>query len=69
MMVVDGVNVLGYLELDTNNDWIFVQRDSMGRIVDTMPVPDLIYTWKHRIQESNLQVRWGEEAVTPIEIA
>ena len=53
----------GYLELDADNDWEFVTRNLEGRIVESVPLMDLAYSWKYRLQENSLVLGWQENVV------
>ena len=50
----------GYLNLDADNDWEFVTRNKSGQSIENIPLLDLNYSWKHRIQENSLSLGWQE---------
>jgi hypothetical protein len=51
----------GYLNLDSDNDWEFVTLDNQGTIAKRVPLPDLQYSWKSRIQENSLSLGWQSD--------
>eukprot|EP00531_Pseudo-nitzschia_arenysensis_P008906 CAMPEP_0116127296 /NCGR_PEP_ID=MMETSP0329-20121206/6769_1 /TAXON_ID=697910 /ORGANISM="Pseudo-nitzschia arenysensis, Strain B593" /LENGTH=2217 /DNA_ID=CAMNT_0003621395 /DNA_START=65 /DNA_END=6718 /DNA_ORIENTATION=- len=48
----------GYLALDNDYFWEFVTRSKDGKVNIRVPLPDLAYSWKSRIQENVLQLGW-----------
>jgi hypothetical protein len=46
----------GALDLDDNQDWIFVVRDRNGKVVMEYTLVDLPYTWNVRLLEGTLVV-------------
>jgi hypothetical protein len=51
----------GALDLDDNQDWIFVVRDRNGKVVMECTLVDLPYIWNTRLVEGTLVV--GHEDV------
>ena len=50
----------GYLALDDDNYWQFVTRGKDGRITLAVPLRDLEYSWKMRLQENTLEIGWQD---------
>ena len=55
---LDGVYRRGFLNINTNHEWVFELREKNGAIVDTVPIPDLPYTWSQRLDENTFGVGW-----------
>ena len=50
--------VRGYMQLDDDSFWEFVTRGTDGKVQLGIPLPDLAYSWKSRLQENILQLGW-----------
>ena len=58
--ILDGTNYLhGFLSLSKDNLWEFVTRDKEGRVVTTIPIHDIQYSWKMRMQENTFDIGWS----------
>ena len=59
-MLHEGMYERGYLTLDEDNDWEFTTRDRRGTVTEKVPILDLNYSWKLRLQENSLCPGWQE---------
>ena len=48
----------GYLLIGKENLWDFVIRDRDRNDVVTVPIADVAYSWKHRLQENHFKLGW-----------
>ena len=48
----------GYLSIGTENLWEFVVRDRDGKDIVSVPIADIAYSWKNRIQENTFELGW-----------
>ena len=56
----DEVYKQGYLDINKDNIWEFVSRDTDGRITFTYNIPDIQHSWKMRMQENTFDIGWQE---------
>jgi hypothetical protein len=54
----DDVRRKGFLLLDADGNWTFIQRDPAGRIIYRHDLNDLPTTWRNRILDGSLQLGW-----------
>ena len=50
----------GYLSIGKKNLWDFVIRDRDGNDGVTVPIADIAYSWKHRLQENTFELGWQD---------
>lgn len=56
-----GIFHRGFLVLDKNNLWQFVTRRQDGRVGITVPLVNIPYSWKARMQENSLALGWQDD--------
>ena len=56
----DEVYKQGYLNINKDNLWEFVSRDTDGRITFTYNIPDIQHSWKMQMQENTFDIGWQE---------
>ena len=50
----------GYLNVNEDGYWEFVTRGRDGCITMTVPLNDLEYSWKMRLQENTFEIGWQD---------
>jgi hypothetical protein len=53
----------GFLDLDTDNDWLFTVRGRQGQLVLEYPLIALEYSWRDRIIDGSMQL--GHQELKP----
>ena len=49
-----------YLSIGKENLWDFVIRDRDGNDVVMVPIANIAYSWKHRLQKNNFELGWQD---------
>ena len=60
-VLIDNEYLQGYLGLDKDYFWEFSARDKNGHVATRIPLPDLNYSWKDRIQQNTLRLGWQND--------
>jgi hypothetical protein len=55
---IDNIRRQGFLQLDADSNWTFIQRDTVGRISYRHDLNDLPTTWRNRILDGSLELGW-----------
>ena len=50
----------GYLLIGKENLWNFLVRDQDRNNVVTVPIANIAYSWKHRLQENTFELGWQD---------
>jgi hypothetical protein len=59
---VDDARCKGFLLLDADGNWTFIQRDNPGRTTYHHDINDLSTTWRQRMLDSSLKLSWQQRA-------
>ena len=61
--MIKGRHYKGFLDLDTDNDWLFTVRGRQGQLVLEHPLVALEYSWRDRIIDGSMQL--GHQELKP----